>query len=50
MAGHGTAMAIMGAEALAAAVEAGDLGSHETRMRRFVHWGRRRSSGGLPTL
>ncbi|MGV9292694.1 FAD-dependent oxidoreductase [Amycolatopsis sp. NPDC003676] len=41
MTGLGTAMAIMGAEALAAAVEAGDLGSYETRMRRFVHWGHR---------
>lgn len=37
--GLGTTMTSMGAEALAAAIEAGDLRSYETRMRRFVHWG-----------
>ncbi|WP_406638673.1 FAD-dependent oxidoreductase [Amycolatopsis sp. WGS_07] len=39
--GLGTAMAIMGAEALAAAIATGDLRSYETRMRQFVHWGHR---------
>lgn len=41
MTGLGTAMAIMGAEALAEAVATGDLGRYETQMRRFVHWGHR---------
>lgn len=44
MTGLGTAMAIMGAEALAEAIEAGDLGGYETRMRRFVRWGQRDAS------
>lgn len=44
MTGLGTAMAIMGAEALAAAVEAGDLESYEARMHRFVRWAQRDAS------
>jgi len=39
--GLGTAMAIMGAEALAAVVSEGDLGQYETRMRRFERWAHR---------